>query len=73
MFDTSYLLISLVISSIGFGYFLYGKKQKHRVAYFSGIGLMVFPYAITDPTTMILIGVTLMATPKLAKMFGIGE
>lgn len=73
MFDTSYLLISLVISSIGFGYFLYGKKQKRRVIYFSGIGLMVFPYAITDPTTMILIGVALMATPKALKMWGIDE
>jgi len=73
VFDTSYLLISLVISSIGFGYFLYGKKQKRRVIYFSGIGLMVFPYAITDPTTMILIGVALMATPKALKMWGIDE
>jgi hypothetical protein len=44
MFDTSYLLISLVFSSIGLGYFIYGKKQKHTVAYYSGICLIVYPY-----------------------------
>ena len=43
MFDTSYLLISLVFSSIGLGYFIYGKKQKHTIAYYSGLCLIVLP------------------------------
>ena len=46
MFDTNYLLISLVFSSIGLGYFIYGKKQKHTVAYYTGLCLMVYPYMI---------------------------
>ena len=52
MFDTSYLLISLVFSSIGLGYFIYGKKQKHTVAYYSGICLIVYPYIVSDLVVM---------------------
>lgn len=73
MLDTSYLLITLVFSSIGLGYFIYGKKQKHKIAYYSGIGLMVYPYGVTQPMAMIVCGVVLMALPKLLPYFGIGE
>jgi len=69
-FDTSYLLISLVLSSIGLGYFIYGKKQKHKPAYLAGIGLMVFPYAVTDPVSMVVIGAGLMSLPKVVKIMG---
>ena len=67
MFETSYLLTTVVFSSIGMGYFLYGKKQKHKIVYYSGIGLMVFPYAVTTNHGMIITGVVLMAVPKLFK------
>ena len=67
MFETSYLLTTMVFSSIGLGYFLYGKKQKHKIVYYSGIGLMVFPYAVTTNPGMIITGVVLMAVPKLFK------
>lgn len=73
MLDTSYLLISLVFSSIGLGYFIYGKKQNHRIAYYVGIALMIYPYAITSPVTMIAIGIALMATPKILKLLDIGQ
>ena len=70
MFDTSYLLTSLVFSSIGLGYFIYGKKQKHKVVYYSGIGLMIYPYFITSVSTVVLSGVVLMAAPKIARYLG---
>ena len=64
MFDTSYLLISQVFSSIGLGYSIYGKKQKHTVAFYTGLCLMFYPYAVSDPAMLIIIGVALMFTPK---------
>ena len=64
MLDTNYLLISLVFSSIGVGYSIYGKKQKHTVAFVSGICLMFYPYMIYDPLLLIVIGVALMFVPK---------
>ena len=70
MFDPSYLLTSLVFSSIGLGYFIYGKKQKQKVVLYSGISLMVYPYFITSVSTVVLGGLVLMAAPKIAKRFG---
>jgi hypothetical protein len=69
MFESSYLLTTLVFSSIGMGYFLYGKKQKQKqkIIYFSGIGLMVYPYSVTTNPAMIVTGVVLMAVPKIVK------
>lgn len=72
MFETSYLLLSLVFSSIGLGYFIYGKKQKKKPVYYTGIALMVFPYAITATTQMLVVGIVLLALPKILTRFDIG-
>lgn len=68
MFETSYLLTSLVFSSIGLGYFMYGKKQKHKIAYYTGITLMVYPYFIGAIPVMIGVGVALMLVPKFVRL-----
>ncbi len=68
MFETSYLLTSLVFSSIGLGYFIYGKKQKHKIAYYTGICLMVYPYFFTGLPVMIGVGVALMFVPKFVRL-----
>lgn len=68
MFDTNYLLISLVFSSIGLGYFIYGKKQKHKIAFYTGICLMLYPYMITDPLMLVVIGVALLFVPKFVRV-----
>jgi hypothetical protein len=66
--DTSYLLISLVFSSIGLGYFIYGKKQKHKPALLAGIGLMGLPYVVYEPAILTAISLALMALPKAVRM-----
>lgn len=68
MFDTSFLLTSLVFSSIGLGYFIYGKKQKNKIVYYCGLGLMFYPYFVTNIPSMLLIGVGLMFVPKFVKL-----
>ncbi len=68
MFETSYLLTSLVFSSIGLGYFIYGKKQKHKIAFYTGICLMVYPYFISAMPVMIGVGVALMFVPKFVRL-----
>lgn len=66
--EPTYLAISLVFSSIGLGYFIYGRKQKHKVAFYAGVALMVFPYFVTGTTWMIAMGVGLMLAPRLIKL-----
>lgn len=65
--SSSYLLITLLFSSIGMGYFAFGKKQKHKVAFWTGIALMVYPYLVTQPMPMVMVGVALMFVPKFLK------
>jgi len=63
--EPTYLAVSLIFSSIGLGYFIYGRKQKHKVAFYAGIALMVFPYFVTGTAGMIATGALLMLAPKL--------
>jgi hypothetical protein len=44
--NTAQLFLGVIFSSIGLGYFLYGKKQKMTVPFIVGLVLMVFPYFI---------------------------
>ena len=68
MTDTSAMLWALLFSSIGMGYFVYGKKQANKVALLCGIGLMVFPYFTSNDYALVLIGVGLMAVPKYVRI-----
>jgi len=52
-----------MFGAVGLGYFVYGKKQQRLVPLVCGIGLMVYPYLITDTLSIVLIGIVLMAIP----------
>lgn len=54
---------STLFGVVGMFYFGYGKKNEKYVALFTGIGLGVFPYFITNAVAMILVGLALMALP----------
>ena len=57
------LLLSLVFSSIGLAYFIYGKRQQRIMSLLSGVGLMVFPYFVSNLLLMLGGSVALMALP----------
>jgi len=61
--DTAQLLWGLLFSSIGLGYFLYGKNQKSFAPALCGVVLMVFPYFVSGSLLLVGIGVALMAIP----------
>jgi hypothetical protein len=61
--DSSTLLWGILYGSIGMGYFVYGKKQQRVGALLSGVGLMVFPYFVSNAWLSIVIGIALMALP----------
>ena len=63
MGNTASLLWGLIFGSIGFAYFIYGKKQKRGVPFASGIGLMVYPYFVSNTYAMVIVGVVLLALP----------
>ena len=61
--DTSSLLLGLVFSAIGAGFFMYGRKQKRPIPLLCGVALMVYPYFISSNLLLVTIGVALMAIP----------
>lgn len=61
--DTSVLLWGVLFSAIGFGYFLYGKKQQAVVPLLCGIALMAYPYFVSDTLPLVVIGMVLTAIP----------
>lgn len=69
--DSTYIFFSLIWSIFGLAYFVYGKKQGHFVSLVVGIVLMVFPYFITETTSMNVVGVILLIIPWLLFYFKI--
>jgi hypothetical protein len=68
MDSTAVLLWGLLFGSIGFGFFLYGKRQKTIVPLITGIALCVVPYFIADVYVLVTVGVVLMAIPFFVRI-----
>jgi len=66
--DTATLIWGMIFGSIGFAFFVYGKKQKSGMPILSGIGLMVFPYFISNIYILVLTGIVLIALPYFIKI-----
>lgn len=66
--DMTTILWSVFFGSIGFGYFIYGKKQSHGIAKYTGITLMIYPYLIQNTTTLVIVGFMLLLVPKFLKL-----
>jgi hypothetical protein len=66
--STATLLWGLLFSSIGLGFFLYGKKQRAVVPLVCGLALMVYPYFIANVAVLIGVGIVLTAVPYFFKL-----
>ena len=60
-FDVPSLVASFVIGLVGFGLFLYGKKQQRIPQLGVGLALMVYPYFVPSAVWMVVIAVVLVA------------
>jgi hypothetical protein len=61
MFNASFLFASLVWGSVGFGYFVYGKKQSSWVPMIGGVVMMVVSYFIGSAVFMSITCLAVMA------------
>jgi len=66
--DTTHLILGLIFSSIGIGYFIYGRKQSNIVTRYCGIALVVYPYLVTDTLALVAVGVGLMLVPRFVEI-----
>ena len=66
--NTSWLLWGLIFGSVGFGFFIYGKRQKAIVPMVCGIILMIYPYFISSTGLLVSIGAALIAIPYFVRI-----
>ena len=57
------LVWSLLFSSAGMGYLIYGKRQRRATALFSGLALCIYPYFVGNVYLLVAIGIGLLALP----------
>ncbi|AFP30496.1 hypothetical protein [Marinobacter sp. BSs20148] len=62
--DTTHLILGLIFSSIGVGYFIYGRKQSNIVTRYCGVALVLYPYLVTNTLALVAVGVGLMLVPR---------
>ena len=63
MTSVAFMLWGLLFSSIGFGFLIYGKKQKHLPTLICGSVLLISPYLITNTYLLVFLGVIVTAIP----------
>jgi hypothetical protein len=68
MGNESELLWGVLFGSVGFGFFLYGKKQSMIVPLVCGLALMVFPYFMPNTVALVLTGSVLVAVPYFFRL-----
>ena len=65
------LLASLLVSTVGFSLFIYGKKQLRLPQLATGIALMVYPYFVAGPLWVIAMATALVLGLWLAVQSGL--
>jgi hypothetical protein len=61
--DTSSLLLGVLLSSIGVGFLIYGRRQQSLMPFLCGLGLLLIPYVIDDVLLLGVAGFALTALP----------
>jgi len=64
---TTQMFLSVIVSSFGLAYFVYGKRQKKLVPTFCGIALMVYPYFVANLFLYFAIALVCLALPFLVR------
>jgi hypothetical protein len=62
------LFLGVLFGSIGFGFFLYGRKQRKVVPLLCGIVLMIVPYFIPGNLLLFVVGAVLVAIPYFIRI-----
>lgn len=65
--NVALLLWGVLFSSLGLGFFLYGRKQKAGVPLVCGAALMILPYVVSSTLVLVVVGGALTAVPYFVR------
>jgi hypothetical protein len=57
------LIWGVIFGAVGLAYFVFGKRQQRFVPLFCGIGLMAFPYFVSNTVLLVIVGLALSIIP----------
>ena len=61
------LLWGVLFSSIGLGYFIYGRRQSKMIPLLCGLALMIYPYFMPNTAVLFIIGAIFVAVPCILR------
>ena len=61
------LLWGVLFSSIGLGYFIYGRRQGKTIPLLCGLALMAYPYFMPNVAALVIIGAIFAAVPYFVR------
>jgi len=64
-------MISLTVSTVGFGFFSYGRKRSRLPQLSAGLCLMVYPYFVGSVPWMLAVGAAMLAGLWLSLRMGL--
>ena len=67
MNDTLSFVVYVLFGAVGLGYFMYGRRQKMLVPLLCGLGLMGYPFFVSNATLLVVIGLVLLGLPFFIK------
>jgi hypothetical protein len=62
------LIWGVIFGAVGLAYFVFGKRQQRFVPLFCGIGLMAFPYFVSNTVLLVIIGLVLSVIPFVFRL-----
>jgi hypothetical protein len=63
-----HLLLGLVLSAIGIGYLVYGRRQQAPVFFIAGLGLVSIPFFVGSTSTLLVAGAVVGGAPFLIRL-----
>ena len=63
-----HLLLGLLLSAVGIGYLVYGRRQQVPMFFIAGLGLLLLPFFVSSPLTLLLAGAGVGAAPFLIRL-----
>ncbi|HMM59383.1 MAG TPA: hypothetical protein PLK28_09030 [Candidatus Rifleibacterium sp.] len=61
--DGTSMFMTMILGAIGTGYFIFGKKQSRFTFLLCGVGLMVFPFFVSDFMVSMILGLAMTLAP----------
>ena len=65
--NTAQLLWGVLFSSVGLGYFIYGRRQDKMVPLLCGLALIIYPYFMPNTAALVIIGAIFVAVPYFVR------